>query len=126
MERRFVRQLRFAAVCLVIHAVGLLLGNLVHVRGTGDMSRLPLLRFPVTVIIVLGLWAGVGLARWVGLLFAGYFAGGGWLSLISALPIRFYGHQPYPKWLAIGLVLISPMAASIAFFALIRPTRQSV
>jgi hypothetical protein len=110
---------------LVIYAVGLLLSNFSYIRRTGDLSGLPLLRFPIIVIIVLGLWVGVGLARWVSLLVAGYLAAAGWLSLIASLPIRFYAHPPYPKWLAIGLLLIPPIAASLAFLALTHLARES-
>lgn len=119
-----MRQFRFAAICLVIQAVGLLLGNFAYIRKLGDTTQW-LYRVPITVIIVLGLWAGVGLARWVGLFFAAYLASVGWLSLISALPFRFYAHPPYPKWVAISLVFISPIAATLAFLALTHIPRES-
>jgi hypothetical protein len=123
---RLVQQLRFAAVCLAIHAAMFLLANLPYAGRTGDISGLVLLRFPIAVIIVLGLWAGVGLARWVGLLYAVYFSAAGWLSLISVLPIRIYPHQSSSRWLAIGLLVMSPIVATLAFFALIRISRESV
>jgi hypothetical protein len=119
-----VRQLRFAAVCFVIHAVGLILGNFAYIRKIGDTSQW-LYRVPITVIIVLGLWAGIGLARWIGLFVAAYLASVGWLTLISALPIRFYAHPPYPKWVAISLVVIAPLAATLAFLALTHIARES-
>jgi hypothetical protein len=120
-----VQQLRFAAVCLAIHAALFFLANLPSAGRTGDISGLVLLRFPIAVIIVLGLWAGVGLARWAGLLYAAYFAAVGWLGLISVLPIRIYPHQSSSRWVAIGLLVLSPLTASLAFLSLIRVPRES-
>ena len=118
-----MQQLRFAAACLAIYALALLVGNLVYMRSTGDTSQFAVLRLAITVIIVVGLWAGAAWARWIGLLFAGYLAVLGWLGLFTGLATRYYEHQPYPEWLAITLVLIPAMGVSVAFLTLIRPVR---
>jgi hypothetical protein len=118
-----MREKRFAAICLLAYVLALLLGNVAYARSTGDTTQFAVARFLLTAIVAGGLWLGYAVARWVGLLYSGYLAVGGWIALALGTSTHLYDHQPYPAWIAVSTVLLANIAVSIAFVTLIRPTR---